>query len=134
MSQLKNLSDMAYELHIEKRDGAIRMEDWKSAITEIDGVRLCSSSGHSVTNPESGETISFPFSGGDAEVYSPTDKTWQTSFYWSKGKISFRAMLLPGDVSNCVWQAATLLASRLDAIIRGDEGETYDLKTGKVLE
>lgn len=124
---------MAYELHIEKRDGMIQLEEWKSAIAGFDGVRLCSS-GHSVTNPETAEIISFPLGEGDVEVYSPEDKTWRASLYWLNGRVSFKAMLLPGNASDHVWQAAASLASRLDAVIRGDEGETYDLKTGKVLQ
>jgi hypothetical protein len=42
-------------------------------------------------------------------------------------------MLLPDNTSDPSWQAAIALASRLDAIIRGDEGEVYDLTTGKVI-
>jgi hypothetical protein len=43
-------------------------------------------------------------------------------------------MPLPDDASNHVWLTATALAAWLNAEIRGDEGETYDLKTAKVLE
>jgi hypothetical protein len=42
-------------------------------------------------------------------------------------------MLLPDNVSDPVWQIAAALASHLDAIIRGDEGEIDDLNTGKVI-
>lgn len=123
---------MAYELHIERRNGIIQLEDWKSAIDRVNGVRLCSS-GHSATNPRTGEVISFPRSEGDAETYSSADNTWRASFYWFNGRISFKAMLLPDNVSDPVWQIAAALASHLDAIIRGDEGEIYDLNTGKVI-
>ena len=36
-----------------------------------------------------------------------------------------------GDSSDPVWVASVALASRLRAVIRGDEGEIYDLLTGK---
>ena len=123
---------MAYELHIERCHRKIQLEDWKSAVARVNGVRLCSNE-HSATNPKTGEVISFPRSEGDAEICSPTDNTWRTSFYWFNGRISFKAMLLPDNVSDPVWQIATALASHLDAIIRGDEGEIYDLNTGKVI-
>jgi hypothetical protein len=86
---------VAYELHIERRNGIIQLEDWKSAIDRVNGVRLCSS-GHSATNPRTGEVISFPRSEGDAEIYSSADNTWRASFYWFNGRISFKAMY-PSD-------------------------------------
>jgi len=123
---------MAYELHIEKKSGAIRLEDWESAVAGLHGVRFCSSD-HMITNPESGEVISVPRNEGDVAVYFSEDKTWRPTFYWFNGRISFKAMLLPDNTSDPSWQAAIALASRLDAIIRGDEGEVYDLTTGKVI-
>jgi hypothetical protein len=123
---------MAYELHIEGEKGQIRLEDWKSVVTQFGGVRLCSTE-HSITNPESGETISFPHKEGDVEFYFATDKEWRPTFFWSNGRVSFKAMLLPNEISDQVWQTAAALASRLGAIIRGDEGEVYDLNSGETV-
>jgi hypothetical protein len=124
---------MAYELHIEGREGAIPLSEWKSTVAEIEGVRLCLVA-PTITNPKTGEVITLAFNEGAAEVYSPTDKTWNALFYWSNGKISFAPRRLPSDNPDYIWQAATNIASHLDAVICGDQGEIYDLKTGKALK
>jgi hypothetical protein len=71
---------MAYELHIERpRSGResnqtpIAVEEWYTAVTVTDGVRLSAAECHSTTNPVTGEVISLGAREGDAEVYFPED-------------------------------------------------------------
>jgi len=71
---------------------------------------------------------------GDAEVYFPKDGKWVPVFRWTGESASFAARFEPGDVSHPVWKTAVALASRLAAVIRGDEGEIYDLETGEIVD
>lgn len=119
---------MAYQLHIEKKDGAIALQDWKEVVARVDGVRLCESV-HTIRNPASGDVISSPLRDGDAEIFYPDISEWQAAFSWFKGRISFRAKPIP----NPVWEKAASLALHLDGVIRGDAGEVYDLQSGKVV-
>jgi hypothetical protein len=123
---------MAYELHIERDSGDIGLKEWKEAVAAIDGVRLRFKD-HSATNPFTQEIITVPRGDGDADVFFPESNTWRSAFLFFNGQISFKAMLLPAAINDPVWQKATALALRLNAKIRGDGGEVYDLKTGKVV-
>jgi len=46
----------------------------------------------------------------------------------------FAGRLDPVDTSHPVWAAAVALAASLGAVIRGDEGEIYDLQTGEIVD
>jgi hypothetical protein len=70
---------------------------------------------------------------GDVEAWFPGDGQWYWAFTWREGSASLPARFEPGDASHPVWAAAVKLASRLGAVIRGDEGETYDLQTGRAI-
>lgn len=130
---------MAYTLHIERlplnNDGEptpISLEEWKAAASATDNVRLSQSGAHSITNPKTKEIISFPIRDGDCEVYFADKKIWNPTFSWFGGAAHVNAQFSPGDRSNAVWSAMLSLATRLNAVIRGDDGELYDLQTGKV--
>jgi hypothetical protein len=132
---------MAYELHIERlplndegEPPPIPLGDWKAALAATKGVRLCSPGVHSITNPTTGQVISVPGGDGDAELYFSDERAWYPAFYWSEGAARFNARFEPGDSSDPAWVAAVALASRLGAVIRGDEGELYDLRTGKIID
>jgi hypothetical protein len=124
---------MAYDLHIERVE-AIPLADWQTAVSATDGVRLFAAQAHTITNPKTGEVISIPKRDGDAEVLFPADKKWYPVFRWSDGSTVFTARFQPGDKSHPVWVAAVSLARRLAAVIRGDDGEVYDLETGKIAD
>jgi len=123
---------MAYELHIERRDKAISFEEWKAAVAKIKNARI-SATAPSITNPKTGEIIQLAFDKGVADIYSAKDKKWSPVFYWSNGKISFKQTNLFDNNTDDIWQMATNLASCLCATICGDQGEAYDLETGRVL-
>ncbi len=131
---------MAYELHIErlsKKKHAeaipIPLAEWKSAVAATPGVRLCTPGLRKVTFP-GGAEINLPVQDGDLEVCFPGAAGWQAVFHWQDGAASFNAQFDPGDASHPVWAAAVALASRLGAAIRGDDGETYDLQTGEIVD
>jgi len=132
---------MAYELHIERlpvndegEPTPIPLEDWKAAIAATQGVRLFTADAHTITNPATGEVISIAKRDGDAEVYFPEVGKWISAFRWFEGSAKFNARFMSGKLHDPVWMAAAALASHLDAVIRGDEGERYDLKTAEVIE
>jgi len=123
---------MAYELHIGKRQAEMRLDDWKSAVERLEGVRLVSQE-HSITNPATDEVITLPYRDGDTEVFCTLDGIRRPAFTWYNGNASFRANFSPGDLSNPVWRAAVALARTLEAAVWGDNGELYDLDTGDVI-
>jgi hypothetical protein len=131
---------MAYDLHIERpaassdsEPGPITLTEWRAAVSVIDGVRIATGLIHTITNPKTGEQISFPISEGDAEVYFPDQKAWHLVFRWRDGSAIFTARIRPGGGSP-VWVAAAALAAHLLAVIRGDEGEIYDLSSGQIIQ
>jgi hypothetical protein len=122
---------MGYDLHIERtgtdRDSeptAIPLEDWKAALSLTEGVRLL----------RDRTALSIATRDGDAEVLWVDDGQWRPAFSWSRGSVKFSGHLEPGDRAHPVWAAAVGLATRLGAVIRGDEGEIYDLETGHVVD
>ena len=131
---------MAYELHIERlgkdKHGEatpIPLEEWKAAVSATPGVRLCAPGVRTLTLPN-GASLNMPIRDGDAEVSFPDEQAWEAVFRWQAGAASFNARFDPGDSSHPVWTAAVALASRLGAAIRGDDGESYDLQTGEVID
>lgn len=132
---------MSYDLHIERMGShpdsdptPIPLAEWASAVAGTEGVRLFAAEAHTITNPKTGEVISIPSRRGDAEVFFPDTRQWHAVFRWSGDSAVFAGRLDPGDSSHPVWAAAVALAHRLDAVIRGDEGEIYDLQTGEVVD
>lgn len=132
---------MAYELHIERLSQGgegkrilIPLDEWKSALSATKGVRLSPPGENTITNPNTGETICIQRRDGDAEIDFANDRTWQPAIRWFDGVAHVNARFEPGDSSEPVWTAAVTLALRLDAVIRGDEGEIYDLQTGEVID
>lgn len=120
---------MTYKLHIERTSGEIPLEEWKAAVAATGGVRL--HSGEFATVVATGEVIRINSQDGDAEVYFPKQRAWHIVFRWFRGAASFTPVRPPGDVSYPAWKAAAALASHLQAVIRSDSGEVFDLKTGK---
>lgn len=132
---------MAYELHIERlplndegEPTPIPLEDWKAALSAMEGVRLGPAGANTITNPKTGEVISIPRRDGDAEVYFSDERAWRPIFRWFEGAAHFNAKFEPGDASHPVWSAAVALATHLGAEIRGDDGESYNLRTGEVID
>ena len=132
---------MAYDLHIERiGDGPdsdatpIPLADWSAAVAATEGVRLFAAPSHTITNPKTGEVISIPAREGDTEVLFADSGQWHAVFRWRGDSAVFAGRFDPGDASHPVWAAAVALASRLGAVIRGDEGEIYDLQTGEIVD
>ena len=130
---------MPYRLHICRPIGdldedltAIPLEEWRAAVAVTEGVRLFGGRAH-VAEAPTGQIIKVSANEGDAEVFFPSDDRWYPVFTWFEGSASFAARLDPADASNPVWAVAASLATRLGAVIRGDEGELYDLRTGRVM-
>ena len=122
---------MGYEIHIERQDSGgqnipITLEEWRAIVEGTDGIRLAEGR-HNVTNPKTGEVISFGNAGGDAEVFLPDASTWRRAFLWSRpGRISFRAPSDWDEPTSQIRRIATALARSLGATLVGDEGEVYE--------
>jgi hypothetical protein len=105
----------------------IPFEEWCGAVAATEGVRLSAAHAFTITNPATGEVIRLGSREGDAEVYFPQDSKWYTVFRWLGGSAAFTARFEPGDKANPAWSAAAALAKRMNAAIRGDGGELYQL-------
>jgi hypothetical protein len=112
----------------------IPLEEWRAAVAVTEGVRFFSDKTHVATVPTTGQVIKVSANEGDAEVFFPSDGQWYPVFHWHEGSTAFNARQDPGGASNPVWAAAVSLAARLGAVICGDEGEFYDLRTGQVIK
>ena len=125
---------MAYDLHIARdEDLPIALSEWRAAVESTDGARMFAAAAHTITNPKTGEVISIGARDGDAEVLFP-DGEWHSVFRWQGESAVFAARFAPTETSHPVWKAAVALATRLGALIRGDEGEVYDMQTGEVAD
>jgi hypothetical protein len=131
---------MAYALHIERlasraaeKPSPIPLDEWKRALSAMEGVRLCVQKANTMTIPGTDEVLTIPHRDGDAEVYFPDEKKWHAVFNWFNGSATFKADIALEHLPNPIWTAAVALASELGAVIRGDGGEQYDLQTGEVV-
>jgi len=125
---------MAYDLHIARdKDLPIALSEWRGAVESTDGARMFVAAAHTITNPKTGEVISIGARDGDAEVLFPGGE-WHSVFRWRGESAVFSARFDPAETSHPVWRAAVALAARLEAVIRGDEGEVYDFQTGEVTD
>ena len=125
---------MSYDFHIERAgERPIALTEWRAAIVSTDGVRLFAGAVHTITNPKTGEVISIVAGGADVEVLFPNGE-WRSIFRWRDDSAIFAARFNPSETSHPVWRAAIALATSLQAVIRGDGGEAYDLNTGEVTD
>jgi hypothetical protein len=129
---------VGYDLHIERKGAdlesdpvAIPLPEWQAAISTTAGVRPAVERAATFTNPQTGDLVSIGMGEGAAEVFFPGDSKWHPAFSWRRGSVVFSAPFEPGDLSHPVWAAAVALASRLGAVVRGDDGEVYDRHDGK---
>ena len=125
---------MAYDLHIERAgEQPLTLNEWLAAVGATEGLRLFAAAARTVTNPQTGEVISIRASEGDAEVLFP-DGERRSVFRWRGQSAVFAVRFDPTETSHPVWRAAVSLATHLEAVIRGDEGEVYDFQTGEVTD
>ena len=121
---------MGYEIHIERRDGdeqrlPIALKEWQNAVGATDGVRMAQGDSH-VVNPRTGEIVTSPNSGGDAEMLFAANGEWVRVFHWHPpGRASFRATAAFDDENSDISRIARELAARLSAVLIGDDGEIY---------
>ncbi|WP_367871485.1 hypothetical protein [Luteolibacter sp. Populi] len=124
---------MAYDLHIERKEDStpISYREWCEAVEATLGLRL-SQEEATLANPVTGEGIRIAGRAGDAEVFFPGESIWSPVFRWGENSAAFSAKWVNNDPSHPVWAGASALATLLQADIRGDEGETYNLVTGEL--
>ena len=116
---------MAYEIHITGKEEVISIEEWKDAISAVEGVRL-SKGETSITNPKTGEVLTI--GGGsplDVEILDVESNDWVKCLYWRAGRASINARFDLEDTNDPFRRALGALASHLSAEIVGDEGEKY---------
>lgn len=123
---------MAYTLHIEKEDSVISLDEWLSAIRNIDGARINSGDVKAV-NPSTGEEIVISSNPCDVEVLFTSGgvlgfgkkSSWEPCIWFSNGRASFNASDDIESPHNSVHKVASKAAKLLSAKIVGDEGELY---------
>jgi hypothetical protein len=103
-------------------------------VAATEGVRLFGGKVHTFRVPIANQVLTIGAHEGDAEVFFPDDGQWHPVFRWFEGSASFVDRLKAGDTAHPVWAATVSLATRLGAVIRGEEGETYDFQTGQVIK
>ncbi|MDQ8205866.1 hypothetical protein [Pelagicoccus sp. SDUM812003] len=125
---------MGYQLHIERPDEVeISDSEWESAVSEIPTLRFAQSN-VTGTPPTGGLTITIKSEDIDVEVLFETGgflglfkkKEWIYAFSFSEGTASFSPPRDIDDQTDPVMKAARLLCKKLDAKIRGDDGEEYE--------
>lgn len=109
---------MAYELHLERESGFLCYDDWLKAIEAVDGVRLYSKERYD-NDPDLEQP--FPFHPPEGTAEMQFDNDWIPVFYWQGGSVVFKL----GDEAEKVLAAALAMAERMNADVRGDEGELY---------
>lgn len=128
---------MGYSIHIElPNEGKIAIDEWLAAVEQADNCRVKEESGHSSINPKTGETIKLGGSPGDAEIFDPDEEEWVPALHWreSTGSANVNGRAIgfeDGTLVGPIWDVIRSLAVVLGAQVRGDEGEVYDLETGK---
>ena len=132
---------MGYDLHIERTRK--RPDSEPTPISIESGVRQSPRLKVSAYSPATFMEFSirrpasmsaFVRTMGDAEVLVPDEEQWCWVFAWVGASAKFTARgCTRGDTQDPVWASAVALASRLGALIRGDEGEIYDLRTGAII-
>jgi len=124
---------MAYCLHIEREKRLpIQLAEWQAAVEKTEGVRISYVAARTGINPQTGEVLRMQANDGDAEVYFPDEHEWQSIFRWNGKSAIFAARFDTTDTSHPIWKSAAELATHLGAVIRGDEGEVYDLQNGNI--
>lgn len=114
---------MAYELHIEIPEEEVEIDEWIEAIELIENIKI-DSSDNEITNPLTGETVTFPGNEGDVAVN--IDGNWIKCIGFRRGRGSFNARPEIEAPSNPVRNAAAMIAKTLGAQIVGGEGEVYN--------
>jgi hypothetical protein len=126
---------MAYYLHIERNEESpIAFGEWQAAVEKTANARLSTASERSGINPHSGEVLRMRANEGDVEVCLPESREWVPAFRWCEDSAVFAPRADVIHVTHPIWKAAVSLATILNARIRGDSDEQYDLATGEVTD
>jgi hypothetical protein len=118
---------MAYEIHIERKNGQpISLDEWVNVVENVESVRFGDAATTIVTNPATGEQISNPQMHRMAELFDVGSQAWIAMFRWFGGRISTRASRDFDAFNSHQRLVMRVLALQLGAQIVGDEGEGYD--------
>jgi len=126
----------------------ITEDEWKTAVTAIDGVRIVD---HPVLKSEQLPSWAnlelYNQRNLDAEIFLPEKRVWRAIIHWRRDdavfnadalrmRTAFLALFGKGssvDTQDPVWKVVSRLAEKLGAVIEGDDGERYDLHTGALM-
>ena len=122
---------MAYQLHILPAEAFRNDAAWRLAVEETDDVRV-SGKPAAVTHASD---VEIKIAGSDlgAEIFYSADARWIRALFWTGSKASINARFEPGDQNDPAWRVVSALASRLQGMIVGDDGEIYDIATGEIV-
>jgi hypothetical protein len=111
---------MAYELSIE-RDQPLTIDEWRAAVEAHPLLRF-GSSDSAASNPKTSEVIVVR--GAECDASIELDGRWISLFRWRKGRVTFSARAIE-STGDPISKVAFELAKKLGAVVRGEEGETY---------
>ena len=122
---------MSYSIFIE-RDNAIDIEAWKSAVTEIEDIKLMSEPTEGI-NPATKEFIKISSSDADVAVLFKRGgfwgfgckEEWVQAIFFSNGRAQIKATTAIENPTDPVRIAVSRIAKKLNAKIRGEAGEEY---------
>lgn len=119
---------MGYDIHVERRRGQphITLAEWLAALATAPSARILTS------DVELGPGMTIAPNPGDTELYFADEDRWQLVFRCTelrsgKAYIRTRATALGRPEVLAFLRHVT---AALDAIVKGDGGEEYDLATG----
>lgn len=120
---------MGYGIHVERREGEppITLAEWIAAVERAPSARI--QTGVATL----GRGITYTPGPGDTELYFADEGKWHPVFHCheiepGEARIGTRATALEEPVVLAFLRHVT---AELGAIVRGDEGEEYDLATGE---
>ena len=111
---------MSYDLYIE-REPPFTLDEWRRAV-EAQSLLRYGPTHSTATNPTTGEVIMVRGAEGDASI--ELDGVWVNLFRWRRGRVAFSAHVTERE-NTPASKVAFALAQALNAVIRGEEGETY---------
>jgi hypothetical protein len=123
---------MSYFIYIERDNSPISLEEWKHAVSKIEGVKLHAEPIEAI-NPSTNQLISISSVEGTVAVLFKSggflgfasSEEWVPAIQYQNGRAYIKATEEIENKKNPIRNAVSKIAQALSATIRGEEGEEY---------